>query len=937
MDVNRLWKHQLDALNISINNNFASGTHAHATGTGKSFLGHFLVRSYADKHPNKIIIWICEHKSIISEIFGKCNSRNGLLVCDLVKNKIPNWYECVKSAQVWGKPVLIIVNRAYLVSENRYKKIKSEIGLIIHDECHCGIGNTTQLFYNWILEKYPDTRVIGLSATPPSKDTTPHPMLSNILSRFSIYDATSLGIIVPLKIYWCENYYIDDVGKAILIKNIAIQESICKIIVWCGTIEHCYNTADLWSNIFDNWLVAVDTSQDRSGYLGYNKFYTCSRRGILFCAAKHREGSDIPSLGMGVFLDGVETRGSSVFVQCAGRVLRKSTYKKYGIIVDLKAKDGMLLCDRVGEYLDLKNLTMPWDYKSTVINTIPINSLLLNTNKHQVLTNCYQPKDIDLRSLFIRDLPDNNEYINRFDREINLIVRKGLVTHLFRAMEVLKLVPDDVPHVTRGSCGSSLICYLLGISHIDPIQHNICFARFLNENRETMPDIDFDFPYNRRADIFLKMAIRWSGTIARISNHVHYHEKSALREAIRIWGHKGIIHVSEMDSFMKSLNLNDYNKINKIAKDLEGNFNHYSLHCGGVVYYPDGIPEEDLLEKRRCRLLPQVVCDKRDIAGIGKFKIDILSSRGLAQLVDAYGSSDIDISNPPFTLKMQELFENGYNIGLTLAESSLIRMQFKDIKPKNVEQVAQCLALIRPAAKKSSFGVIYDDDAIRIISKYVNCSEDDADYYRRKMSKDKKKVVDIISKKIGDEKAKYIFDNLSSLSYYGFCKSHSMSYAQLVCWLSWCKIERPIQFWKATLKHCHTSYRRWVHYWEAYKSGVNPFSVNIMKNSESVYSFERNRKFFNYSIFDQLKIYNYWDVREGFIHGCYIKKDDNDIIKFKGIIASHRRLSKTKLALCFGTQDKYMEIVCTCYGFKSKSRIAEGIIFKNGESKIKYL
>ena len=112
---------------------------------------------------------------------------------------------------------------------------------------------------------------------------------------------------------------------------------------------------------------------------------------------------------------------------------------------------------------------------------------------------------------------------------------------------------SDVPHVTRGSSGSSLVCYFLGISHVDPIKHNICFARFLNPFRDSLPDIDFDFPHNRRSDIFLRMAIKWPGKIARISNHIHYHEKSAIRQSLRNHGLKGHVPVSENAGLFKKI------------------------------------------------------------------------------------------------------------------------------------------------------------------------------------------------------------------------------------------------------------------------------------------------------------------------------------------------------------------------------------------------
>ena len=59
------------------------------------------------------------------------------------------------------------------------------------------------------------------------------------------------------------------------------------------------------------------------------------------------------------------------------------------------------------------------------------------------------------------------------------------------------------------------------------------FARFINEYRNTLPDIDFDFPHYLRDEVFLKLFQKWGSHVARISNHNYYHEKSALRESLR--------------------------------------------------------------------------------------------------------------------------------------------------------------------------------------------------------------------------------------------------------------------------------------------------------------------------------------------------------------------------------------------------------------------
>ena len=157
-------------------------------------------------------------------------------------------------------------------------------------------------------------------------------------------------------------------------------------------------------------------------------------------------------------------------------------------------------------------------------------------------------------------------YKERLDYELNLILKKDLFGCMIRALEILKLT-KNIPHVTRGSCGSSLVCYLLGISHVDPVKHNISFARFLNEYRNNLPDIDFDFPHYLRDEVFLKLFQKWGNKVARISNHNYFHEKSALREAFRKNGIRKFISKLEINKEFKKLDPKLRTKILKTKKN----------------------------------------------------------------------------------------------------------------------------------------------------------------------------------------------------------------------------------------------------------------------------------------------------------------------------------------------------------------------------------
>ena len=207
------------------------------------------------------------------------------------------------------------------------------------------------------------------------------------------------------------------------------------------------------------------------------------------------------------------------------------------------------MCDRLCEAFQLPTNVFPWKTDKEHIKIrdkeIVVNTLTIEINSKPKESEYTKITVKDLKKRFIRKLPDNNKYRQRLKRETFIIIKKNLAKYLFQAMDILDMTHsiegDYIPHVTRGSCGSSLVCYLLGISHVDPTIHNISFSRFLNEFRDNLPDVDFDFPANRRDEIFLKLQNKWPGKIARISNHVHYHEKSARREALRRAGVKGFI------------------------------------------------------------------------------------------------------------------------------------------------------------------------------------------------------------------------------------------------------------------------------------------------------------------------------------------------------------------------------------------------------------
>lgn len=901
------------------------GNHKYILGdftvTHNSWIALKLVLKFNELYPKENILWLCEYKTILKQQFIRERVKNigftdiykkfNILEYHNIKQK--DWTNSINCAKYWNKPALIIINRAFLTSCENYKKISLSLGLIIHDESHTIINNSTQKFYNYFLEKYKNLKCIGFSATP-CLDYSP---FKKIISSYSIYKAFIDNIIVPPKIVWFNSdYNSNEIAKTV--RELISELPYKKIIVWCGMIELCNKLAIKWKKIFKNYQIFIDTSINDNN--DFNEFQNIENNAILFCASKHREGSDIKNLDGCVFMDGVTNRNSKTFVQCIGRVLRKDSLnnKKFGLIIDVEAKSPIKVFKRLHEYLLIgdEECKFPWKYEYKFFifpnqNKLKIHYLTMQknntfTNLDNTLNEKYTIKD--LIKNFVRKIPDLQIYKERLNEELILLESKNLIKYLLQAVKILEIT-KGIPHITRGSCGSSLICYMLGISHVDPVLYNIKFARFLNEFRDNLPDIDFDFPYNLRDEVFLKLELLWPGKVARISNHNFFHTKSALRQAIR---NVGIRHFIPKNLIHKEINKLDYEKQQLIKLEcskLEETFKGYSLHCGGIVFYPEGVPDNLIIKGKKYNVLNQIVSNKEEISKEKKFKIDILSSRGLAQLFEGVNYHSIDFENIINDNNVFKLLSNGDNIGLTFAESPLIRKAFMKIKPKSVYDIAICLAIIRPAAKdarnseiinKDSF--IFDDDAIDIIAKTLNCSDGVADKLRRLFAKSFKKGLEELKKYTNDEKD---VKKLKNLTKYSFCKSHAYSYAQLIYKLAELKYYNPKNFWLATLKHCHSSYKKWVHYYEA-----RLYDIRI--KTKSIYAQNRKNSLDNYSIHEQLLRFGYWNMEtKDFFPDCFFSINNNQC-NFRGIIASVRTIcskDSKKIVIFLGVETrKYINI-----------------------------
>jgi len=427
---------------------------------------------------------------------------------------------------------------------------------------------------------------------------------------------------------------------------------------------------------------------------------------------------------------------------------------------------------------------------------------------------------------FTRPIPDTEEYNKRLEEELELIARLGFAKHFLRVREILDLT-KDIPHITRGSAGSSLICYLMEISDVDPVRERIPLARFMNPKRDDLPDIDLDFPHWQQETVMNRIFNKWKGQSARVSNYVTYKEKSAIREAAKRYGAKGRLPRNiDLDKVVPEF----ADDAKRLVKKLLGKKRCISKHCGGILIFDRAVPKSLINAEN------QILLDKYEIEDLEHFKIDVLANRGLSQLweIEQRPLSDY----PEYDEATSELLSRGDILGVTQGESPAMKRLFRAIRPQSKSDCTLATALIRPVAtqgrRKASFfqdwskdgfqdTIVFEDDAIDLIGEILGCDQYTADMWRRAFAKKNEEKMFEFMQLVGDHPRKNdVFMALKELSHFGLCRAHAINLGRLIWALAYQKAHNPEAFWRAALKHCQGSYARWVYWQEAKLAGAVP-------------------------------------------------------------------------------------------------------------------
>jgi error-prone DNA polymerase len=448
----------------------------------------------------------------------------------------------------------------------------------------------------------------------------------------------------------------------------------------------------------------------------------------------------------------------------------------------------------------------------------------------------------------------------RLEHELKIIKDKGFAPYFLIVRDIVR---QSARTCGRGSAAASLVAYCLGITHVEPVTHNLFFERFLNEGRADPPDIDIDFPWDERDGVFDYVFQKYGATrAAMISNHVGFRARAATREVAKVYGlpeqeikavtqRMGVFwsihHLEDFishDPVYKDMELKEpWPEIVRLAAKLRGYPRHMSVHCGGIVIVPDRIDRYVPVEPAP-KGVPIIQWEKDQAEDAGLIKIDLLGNRSLAVIRDAlaavkedYGVEiDYDQWDPTTDSKTQDLIRRGDTVGVFYVESPSMRQLQQKCGTGDFDHLVIHSSIIRPAANKyireyvrrlrggsyrslhpilddvlrETYGImVYQEDVSRIAMAMAGFNASDADLLRKILSKKRagKKLEDYkemfyagaTARGVSRDVSDEVWEMIMSFSGYSFCKPHSASYALVSYKSCYLRAHYPAEFLAAVL------------------------------------------------------------------------------------------------------------------------------------------
>ena len=551
---------------------------------------------------------------------------------------------------------------------------------------------------------------------------------------------------------------------------------------------------------------------------------------------------------------------------------------------------GITRTDIYDHTIEIANKVEEYDIKSGM-NLLPVQ---------------YRNPDQELANLAFAGLEEkrlnsnwlgNDIYDNRLMEELEIIRDKKFAPYFLVVRNMLNWAKKEGIMVGpgRGSSAGSLLCYTLGITDIDPIEHGLLFFRFINPERNDFPDIDTDIQDSRRDEV-KDYLVRQYRHVASIATFLQFKDKGVVRDVARALNiplpdvNKVLKTVDTWDDYCTSKNSawfrEKYPEVEIYGEQLRGRIRGTGIHAAGVVTSKDPIFRYAPMETRSSTgsddRIPVVAVDMEEAEKIGLIKIDALGLKTLSVLKDTLDiieqrhDKKIDLLSIDMKDKnVYQMLSDGYTKGVFQCEATPYTNLLVKMGVKNLDELAASNALVRPGAMNTigkdyiarkhgrqninykhqimkpftedTYGcVLYQEQVMQTCVHLGGMSMSEADKVRKIIGKKKDaKEFDVFKDKFIKGASQYIAPNdaldlwhdFEAHAGYSFNKSHAVAYSTLSYWTAWLKYHYPLEFMFALLKNEKDKDTRTEYLIEAKRMGI-PIKLPHINDSDKDFKIE---------------------------------------------------------------------------------------------------
>jgi len=464
------------------------------------------------------------------------------------------------------------------------------------------------------------------------------------------------------------------------------------------------------------------------------------------------------------------------------------------------------------------------------------------------------------------DLNTNPKYRDRLNYEYLTIKKMGYCDYFLIVYDYVNFAKNNNIPVGpgRGSAAGSLVSYLLNITDVDPLKYNLLFERFLNPQRQSMPDIDMDFSDLEREKVIQYLKVTYgSDRVANIVTIQTIGAKQALRDIGRIFGlsqsditllTKLIVEKNNQQTtlseaynnfpnFKKEIDSDStFKLVFKYAKLIEGLGRQRGLNAAGIVLNNTPLEGSIPLLDDETGLITQY--EKDYLEDEGFLKMDILGLINLStiehccELIKENRNIEIDIKNIDLNdPSIYNLIQNNLTMGLFQLDTGAASNAMKFFKPSNFNELAAFISLDRPGPRvnlpsfanrinkrekvtyldeslrsslEDTYGIMIYQEQIMLVSQaFAGFSFAEADLLRRACAKKHKSEMDALKSKFIDGALKKghriqtinsVYEAIARFAEYGFNKSHAVAYSMITAETGYLKANYPAEFYAAILE-----------------------------------------------------------------------------------------------------------------------------------------